>query len=77
MKVYLLRAPEYEVEAFNDVCDFLISYNGPIEFVRTSYEFDKKDFYFLQYELFPFHNFKYPSNDTIQPLNLIRREFFH
>ncbi len=64
MKVYLLRAPEYEVEAFNDVCDFLISYNGPIEFVRTSYEFDKKDFYFLQYELFPFHNFKYPSNDT-------------
>ncbi len=64
MKVYLIKTPEFESEYFRDVSDMLSSFDGPLEFIPSFYEFDKRDFWFLRYELFPRHNFKYPSNDT-------------
>lgn len=64
MKVYLIKTPEYETENFRDVANLLCSFEGPLDFIPSFYEFDKNEFYFLQYELFPIHNFKYPSNDT-------------
>lgn len=64
MKVYLIKTPEYETESFREVSDLLSSFDGALEFVPSFYEFDKKEFYFLRYELFPHHNFEYPSNDT-------------
>lgn len=64
MKVYLIKTPEYESENFRDVTNLLCSFEGPLDFIPSFYEFDKNEFYFLQYDLFPIHNFKYPSNDT-------------
>ena len=64
MKVYLIKTPEYEVEYFREVSDFLSSFEGQLEFIPSFYEFDRNEFYFLRYDLFPNHNFKYPSNDT-------------
>ena len=64
MKVYLIKTPEYETENFREVSDLLSSFNGALEFIPSFYEFDKNEFYFLRYELFPHHNFEYPSNDT-------------
>lgn len=64
MKVYLIKTPEYEAEDFNEVCNLLSSFEGPIEFIPSSYEFVKDEFYFLQYELYPYHLFEYPDNDT-------------
>ena len=65
MKVYLIKSPDYEIDNFKDVCDLLNSFDGPIKFISSFYEFDKKDFPFLNYELFPSHNFEYPSNKNI------------
>ncbi len=64
MKVYLIKTPEYEMKDFRDVCEFLSSFEGPLEFIPSYYEFDRSDFYFLKYDLYPYHGFKYPSNDT-------------
>jgi hypothetical protein len=64
MKVYLIKTPEYETENFKEVSDLLSSFDGALEFIPSFYEFDKQEFYFLSYELFPHHNFVYPSNDT-------------
>jgi len=64
MKVYLIKTPEYETENFREVSDLLSSFDGVMEFIPSFYEFDKNEFYFLRYELFPHHNFEYPSNDT-------------
>ena len=64
MKVYLIKTPEYEIEEFRAVCDFLNCYDGILEFIPSFYEFNKGEFYFLQYELFPEHVFSYPSNET-------------
>lgn len=64
MKVYLIKTPEYESEYFREVSDLLSSFEGALEFIPSYYEFDKNEFYFLHYELFPYHNFEYPSNDT-------------
>lgn len=61
MKIYLIRSPEYSVEDFNEVFGLLSSFEGPISFVASSYEFDISKFYFLRYELYPQHNFKYES----------------
>ncbi len=63
MKVYLIKTPEYETENFREVGNLLSSFDGPMEFIPSFYEFDKKEFYFLRYDLFPRHNFEYPSND--------------
>jgi hypothetical protein len=64
MKIYLIKTPEYELESFGQVAELLESYDGPLEFISTLYEFDRNKFYFLQYDLFPHHNFRFPSIDT-------------
>lgn len=64
MKVYLLKTPEYEAEDFREVCELLSSFEGPLEFLPSFYEFDRNEFYFLGYDLYPSHGFKYPSNDV-------------
>jgi hypothetical protein len=64
MKIHLIKTPEYETDDFRDVCELLSSFDGPLEFIPSFYEFKKEEFYFLRYELFPHHNFEYPSNDT-------------
>ena len=62
MKIHLIRSPEYEIENQNEVYQLLKSYKGPMEFVMNGYEFSKKDFYFLRYELHPGHNFRFDSD---------------
>ena len=64
MKVYLLKTPEYESDNFREVNDILTSSDGPLQFIPSYYEFDKEDFYFLNYELYPHHNFEYPYDDN-------------
>lgn len=61
MIVHLIKSPEYEVENYKKVVDLLKSVPGPIQFLSTSYEFDRSEFYFLQYDLTDFHPFVYPS----------------
>jgi hypothetical protein len=58
MRVYLIKTPEYELENFKDVCNLLSSFEGALDFIPSFYEFDKNEFYFLQYD------FKYTSNET-------------
>ena len=67
MKIHLIKTPEYALEEYSKVCEFLQSFQGPMEFISTEYEFDEKDFYFLRYELYPHHPFKYPANDKALP----------
>lgn len=64
MKIHLIKTPEYDIEDFREVVEFLCSFEGSLEFIASEYEFNKKDFYFLRYELFPYHNFEYTSNQT-------------
>ena len=64
MKVHLIKTPEYEMQDFRDICELLSSFDGPLEFIPSYYEFDRSDFYFLQYDLYPYHGFKFPSNDV-------------
>jgi hypothetical protein len=83
MNVYLIKTPEYEPEKFREVVQFLQSFNGPVQFKPSYYDFDKKEFYFLQYDLFPRHPFHYPSENTKIPFDSNRgnplswRELFH
>jgi hypothetical protein len=49
MKVYLIKTPEYESDNFLDVCDLLSSFDGPLSFVGSEYEFRGIDFGFLDY----------------------------
>lgn len=72
MKVYLIKTPEYETEDFKEVCNLLSSFDGPMEFISSFYAFAKEEFYFLQYELYPDHPFKYPDNDTAIAFDLNR-----
>ena len=65
MKVYLIKTPEYEIDNFRAVSDLLSSFEGVLKFIPSYYEFDRREFYFLNYDLYPNHNFKYPSNDTV------------
>lgn len=65
MKIHLIKTPEYELENLQVVHEFLTSFEGPFEFVLSDYEFNREDFYFLQYNLFPYHNFKYQSNAEV------------
>ena len=67
MKIHLIKTPEYASEEYSKVCEFLESFQGPMEFISTKYDFDKKDFNFLRYELYPHHPFKYPANDKALP----------
>jgi hypothetical protein len=61
MKVYLIKTPEYNFEDFNEVFELLSSFDGPIEFIASEYEFDKQQFPFLQ-KFYPDFKFKYDSD---------------
>ena len=65
MKIHLIKTPEYEIENVREVHEFLSSFEGPFEFVLSEHEFNRNDFYFLQYNLFPYHNFIYQSNSKV------------
>ena len=64
MKIHLIKTPEYDAHDYREVCELLTSFDGPLEFIPSIYEFDPNEFYFLQYNLYPIHPFEYPSNDT-------------
>jgi hypothetical protein len=49
MKVHLIKTPEYEMEDFNEVYDFLSSFEGPIQFIPSTYAFNASQFEFLGY----------------------------
>ncbi|MBS1631692.1 MAG: hypothetical protein JST10_03865 [Bacteroidetes bacterium] len=49
MKVHLIKTPEYEIEHFNEVYDFLCSFDGPIQFIPSTYVFNASQFEFLGY----------------------------
>jgi len=68
-KVILIKSPEYETERFREVCELLTDFNGALAFVPDYYEFDRKMFYFLRYELYPVHGFQYPSEDVALPFD--------
>lgn len=61
MKIHLIRSPEYELENLKEVYELLNSYKGPMEFTMNDFLFDKNEFPFLQYELYPKHNFRIES----------------
>jgi hypothetical protein len=61
MKVHLIKTPEYDSESFNEVYDFLCSFNGALEFVASEYEFDFSKFPYLK-KFFPDFKFKYESD---------------
>jgi len=64
MNIHILKTPEVDLDTFNSVVNFLSSFEGPLTFNISYYEFTKEDFYFLEYHLYPYHPFQYPSNDT-------------
>lgn len=64
MRIHLIRTPEFSVDDFKAVGELLSSFKGPMKFSVSNYDFEREDFYFLQYELFPKHPFQYTSNDN-------------
>lgn len=65
MKIQLIKTPEYAQNDYEEVTELLKSFEGPLKFISTAYEFNRKDFYFLGYDLYPNHRFKYPDNKTL------------
>ncbi len=61
MKVYLIKTPEYSDEIFNEVCEFLASFDSVMKFCSTDFEIKESDFPFLfsenvrSYDRFDFH----------------------
>lgn len=49
-KIHLIRTPDYDIEEYLQVCEFLQSFQGPMEFISTEYQFDEKQFDFLNVE---------------------------
>jgi hypothetical protein len=48
MKVYLIKTPEYEIEYFKEVHELLDSFDGPLEFITSDFEFNTFEFPFLK-----------------------------
>lgn len=46
-KIHLIRTPDYEFKEYQKVCELLQSFQGPMEFISTEYEFDEHQFDFL------------------------------
>jgi len=69
LNIHIIKSPEYSIEEFRTVTQFLSAFEGPLKFVPSLYEFDSEEFYFLQYNLYPYHNFKYPDDETIIKFN--------
>lgn len=62
MKIHLIRSPEYSIEDLTEVYGLLNSFKGPMKFEMNDHQFNKKDFYFLNYDLYPEHNFNFESD---------------
>ena len=81
MKVHLIRTSEYEKGQFESVLDLLASFDGPLEFIGSDFEFDTAKFPFLQM-FYPDFKFKYESDikkmnfDTERGYPLSWRELF-
>lgn len=52
MKVHLIKTPEYDSKNFSEVYEFLSSFDGPIKFIPSYYEFNHSRFEFLGYSNF-------------------------
>lgn len=61
MNIHLIKTPEYSAEEFNDVYELLNSFNGPLNFSFSGYEFDKEEFPFLQ-KFYQDFKFEYESD---------------
>lgn len=67
MKVHLIRAPEYDIEHFEEVQELLSSFDGPLEFIADKYEFNPEQFPFLQNF---WEDFRFPACESdIRKLN--------
>ena len=49
MKVHLIKTPEYESDSFRDICEWINSFDGALEFVPSEYKFEYPEFVFFQY----------------------------
>ena len=56
MKIHLIKTPEYSSENFNDVYELLSSFDGPLTFTASKYEFTVGEFDFLGYSNPLFNN---------------------
>lgn len=52
MKVHLIRTPEYEIDRLDEVQELLNSFDGPLKFTLSSYEFSPGKFDFLGHPFF-------------------------
>ena len=55
-RIHLIKTPEYDSENLQEVHEFLASFDGPLEFVTSDYQFNSEDFDILQNNLLPQHN---------------------
>ncbi len=63
MRIYLLKTPEFSEEEFLNTYSLLETFEGPLEFLKIDYEFDKEMFPFLK-KFYPDFKFKYPTDIT-------------
>lgn len=59
MRIYLLKTPEFSEEEFQNVYNFLETFEGPLQFSKIYLDFDKEKFPFLFY---PYINTNYKSD---------------
>ena len=69
MNIHILKTPEVDLVTFNSVVNLQSSFEGPLTFNISYYEFLRDEFYFLQYPLYPFHFFRYTSDLTAMNFN--------
>lgn len=63
MKVHLIKSPELNPETYQKIVNVVRSVEGgSITFIGTDFEFNREDYYFLRYSLYPNHPFQYLSN---------------
>lgn len=63
MTIYLLKTPELSEEKFQNTCNLLETFEGPLKFLKVDLEFDKEKFPFLK-KFYPDFKFKYASDVT-------------
>ncbi len=70
-KIHLIKTPEYELEEYLKVCEFLQSFQGPLEFISSDYDNYMLDFVQLikepLMEPYPF-KFKNSAKVVLDPL---------
>jgi len=62
MKIHLIRTPEYDRNDLEEVHQILNSFSGPMKFKLNNFEFDKKNFYFLQEKHTTHANYRFESD---------------